>query len=138
MRSNRGREAEYRRSHWNHSFSAFPLTRLGVCYCLGSGPVFGRSAVGPRDDEKQGETAGDVARCELLLAKGNHQKPLRRRDSRYELLTRLSRVQAPGPWHDGSSEHGCVSCLGGFVGGQRVELVVDLDFKAWESCVVLE
>ena len=54
------------------------------------------------------------------------------------LLIRLSRSQAPGPRHDGFSEHGCVPCLGRSVRDPQVELVVDLEFKAGEPRVVLE
>ena len=54
------------------------------------------------------------------------------------LSTRLSRVEVSAPWHSGSSEHGYVTCLGRSASDQRVEVVVDLEFKAREPSVVLE
>jgi hypothetical protein len=76
MRSNAGREAEYRRSHWNHSFSAFPLTRLGVCYCLGSGPVSHQGALRAREAENLPQMPRDAANSESLCRRAYERESL--------------------------------------------------------------
>jgi hypothetical protein len=77
MRSNAGREAEYRRSHWNHSFSAFPLTRLGVCYCLGSGPVSHQGALRAREAENLPQMPRDAANSESLCRRAYERESVR-------------------------------------------------------------
>jgi hypothetical protein len=66
IRSNAGREAEWWRSDCHRDKSGSPLMRVGVCYCLGSGPVSHQGALRAREAENLPQLPRDVANSKSL------------------------------------------------------------------------
>jgi hypothetical protein len=55
----------------------FPSTRLGVCYCLGSGPVSHQGALRARGAENLPQTSRDAANSESLCRRAYERESLR-------------------------------------------------------------
>ena len=77
IRVNAGREAECRHLERCYASTVFPLMRVGVCRCLGSGPVSHQGALRARGAENLPQLPRDAANSESLCRRAYERKTLR-------------------------------------------------------------